>query len=66
MLVERAVGGAPRVPQRFQRGDVLLEPGKGVEQAAVGRGIDQRALVVLAVDFDQRGADRFRVCTLIA
>ena len=60
MLVEHGVGGAPGVPQRFQRRDVLLEAGKGVEQAAVGRGIDQRALVMLAVDFDQRGADRLQ------
>ena len=60
MLVERRVGGAPRVPQRLQRRDVLLQAGKGVEQPAVGRGIDQRALVVLAVDFDQRRADRLQ------
>ena len=42
------------------RRDVLFEPGKGVEQAAVGGGIDQRALVMLAVDLDQRGADRLQ------
>ena len=59
-VVERGVGGAPRVPQRLQRRDLLLEPGKGVEQLAVGRGIDQRALVMLAVDLDQRGADRLQ------
>ena len=60
MLVERGVGGAPRIPERFQRRDVLLEPGEGVEQLPVGRGIDQRALVMLAVDFDQRRADRLQ------
>ncbi len=60
MGVEHAVGGAPRLPQRFQRGDILLEPGKGIEQAAVGGGIDQRALVMLAVDLDQRRADRLQ------
>ena len=60
MLVEHGVGGAPCVPERFQRRDVLLEAGKGIEQAAVGRGIDQRALVMLAVNFDQRGADRLQ------
>ena len=52
--------GAPRVPELFQRRDVLLQAGKGIEQAAMGRGIDQRALVMLAVDFDQRGADRLQ------
>ena len=57
---ERCVGGAPRVPQLLQRCDVLLEPREGVEQAAVGRGIDQRALVMLAVNFHQRRADRFQ------
>ena len=60
MRLERRVGGAPRLPQRLQRCDFLLQPGKGVEQLAVRRGIDQRALVMLAVDLDQRGADRFQ------
>ncbi len=60
MFVERGKGGAPRVPQRLQRHDVLLEAGEGVEQPAVGRGIDQRALVMLAVNFDQRRADRLQ------
>ncbi len=60
MFVERVVGGAPRIPQQFQRGDVLLEAGEGVEQSPVGRGIDQRALVMLAVDLDQRRADRLQ------
>ena len=60
MLVERGVGGAPRLPQRFQRRDLLLQPGKGVEQLPVRRGIDQRALVMLAVDLDQRRADRLQ------
>ena len=58
MFLQRGIGGAPGFPQRLQRRDILLEPGKGVEQPPVGRGIDQRALVVLAVDLDQRGADR--------
>ena len=60
MLLQRAGRGAAGFPQRFQRGDVLLEPGKGIEQAAMGGGIDQRALVVLAVDLDQRAADRLQ------
>ena len=60
MLVERIVGGPPRLPERFQRRDFLLQPGEGVEQLPVRRGIDQRALVMLAVDLDQRSADRFQ------
>ena len=60
MLVEQRVGGAPGLPQLLQRGDVLLEAGERVEQPAVGRGIDQRALVMLAVDLDQRRADRLQ------
>ena len=60
MLVEHGVGGAPCLPQQLQRGDVLLEAGKRVEQAPVGRGVDQRPLVMLAVNFDQRRADRFQ------
>ena len=60
MRVERGVGGAPRLPQRLQRRDLLLQPGKGVEQLPVRRGIDQRALVMLAVDLDQRRADGFQ------
>ena len=45
------------IPQRFQRGDILFQPGEGIEQLPVGRGIDQRALVVLAVDLDQRSTN---------
>ena len=45
---------APRLPERCDPRGVGLEPAEGVEQAAVRRGIDQRAVVVLAVDFDQR------------
>jgi hypothetical protein len=60
MRLQHAVGGAPGLPQRFQRHDILLEPGKGVEQAAVGGGIDQRPLVMLAVNLDQCRADRLQ------
>ena len=52
--------GASGVPQLLQRRDLLFEAGEGIEQAPVGRGIDQRALVMLAVDLDQRRADRFK------
>ncbi len=58
VLVERTVRRAARVPELFQRRDVLLQPRKCIEQPPMGRGIDQRALVMLAVDFDQRAADR--------
>ncbi|MEY9230287.1 hypothetical protein ABIF78_002610 [Bradyrhizobium japonicum] len=60
VLFQRGAGRAARVPERFDRGDVLFEPGKGVEQAAVGGGIDQRALVMLAVDLDQGATDRLQ------
>ena len=46
------------VHSRADLGGVALEPAEGIEQRAVGRRIDQRALVVLAVDFDQRRAER--------
>ncbi len=60
MFVERADSAAPRFPNLFERRNILLETGEGVEQPAMGRGIDQRALVVLAVDLDQRRAHRFQ------
>ncbi|MGY4178844.1 hypothetical protein ACVIHH_004135 [Bradyrhizobium sp. USDA 4518] len=50
----------PDIPQRFQRRDVLLVSGEGVEQLAMGGGVDQRALVMLTVDLDQRGTDRLQ------
>ncbi len=48
---------AARLPKLRNLGGVGFQPAKGVEQAAMGGGIDQRALVVLAVDLDQRGAE---------
>ncbi|MGY4597656.1 hypothetical protein ACVWXL_005402 [Bradyrhizobium sp. GM22.5] len=57
MLLQRSVGGAARVPERLDRRDVLFETCEGIEQAAVGGGIDQRALIVLTVDLDQGGTD---------
>ena len=53
MFAKRRVGGAPRVPQLLHCRDILLEAGERIEQAAVGRGIDQRALIMLAVNFHQ-------------
>ncbi len=60
MFVEHAVGGAPCVPKLLQRGDILLEAGERIEQAPVRRGVDQRALVMLAVNLDQRRANRLQ------
>ncbi len=47
---------APSTARPTSRG-VGFEPAEGVEQAAMGRGVDQRAVVVLAVDFHQRRAE---------
>ena len=47
---------AARLPQRFDLGRIALERTIGIEQAAMGAGIDQRPVVVLAVNLDQRGA----------
>ena len=38
-------------------GGVAVQPAEGIEQAAMRRGVDQRAVVMLAVDFDQRRAE---------
>ena len=35
-----------------------IEVAEGIEQPAMGRGVDQRAVVMLAVDLDQRRAER--------
>ena len=47
MFFQRRGRGAPRLPERLERGDVLFQPAEGIEQAAVGGGIDQRALRLL-------------------
>ena len=60
VLLKRAVGRAARLPQLLQRRDIFLQAGKGIEQAPMRGGIDQRALVMLAVNLDQRAADRFQ------
>ena len=49
---------APLVPQPRHRGGVAFDAAIGVEQSAMGRGVDEGALVVLAVDFHQRRAKR--------
>jgi len=50
----------PRFPQPCNLGGVRLEAAEGIEQAAMGRHIHQRALVVLTVDLDQRRTQRFQ------
>ena len=60
MLRDRVLGLAPRGPKPFDRRRIVLQPPIGVEQMAVGAGIDQRAGVVLAVDLDQRRAQRLQ------
>jgi hypothetical protein len=60
MLGDGVLGVAPRRPQCLDRSSVVLEPAIGVEQAAMGAGIDQGAGVVLPMDLDQRGAERLQ------
>ncbi len=52
--VGRLLRGAARFPQRFDLGGVAFQRAEGIEQTAMGGGVDQRAVVVLAVDLDQR------------
>jgi hypothetical protein len=47
-------GRAARFPQRGDPGGISFQPAESIKQAAVGAGIDQRALIVLSVDLDQR------------
>ena len=56
----RARPRTPLVPKLLDLRGLAVEDSKGVEQAAVRRGIHQRALVMLAVDLDQRHAQRFQ------
>ncbi len=53
-----ALARAPLLPEPLDLGRLALEPAEGIEQPAVRRHVDQRALVVLAVDLDQRRAQR--------
>ena len=56
-FAQRREGGARRLRQR-------LEAAIGVDQRAMGRGVEQRALVVLAVDLHQVGGEARSVCAL--
>ena len=51
---------APGVPQRFDRADVLFESRERIEQPPMRGRIHQRALVMLAMDFDQGRAKGFQ------
>ena len=57
MGVGRLDGRPPRFPERFDLGRIRFQRAEGIEQAAVGGGVDQSAFVVLAVDLDQGGAE---------
>ena len=54
MTLDGGLARAPLVPQPRHFGGVVLDAAIGVEQRAMGRGVDEGALVVLAVNFDQR------------
>jgi hypothetical protein len=58
MLVQRRPRLAEGARRRFDRARLGLQAAGGVEDRAVRRRIDERALVMLAVDLDERGADR--------
>ena len=58
MLVQRRPRLAQGARRRFDRARLGLQAAEGVEDRAVRRRIDERALVMLAVDLDERGADR--------
>ncbi len=58
MGLQRRIGGLAGLPEGLQRGDVLVQPSESVEQPAMRGGIHEGALIVLAMDLDQSGADR--------
>ena len=58
MLVQRRAAPRAGARGRFDRLRLGLQAAEGVEDRAVRRRIDQRAVVMLAVDLDERGADR--------
>ncbi len=59
MRVERFARLAARVPEQRDRFGLLFQAAKRVEQPAMRRGIDQRTVVMLTVDFDEHGAEAF-------
>ena len=58
VFFDRHLAGTALFPKPRDRGGVTIDPAIGIEQRAMGRGIDKGALVVLAVDFHQRRAER--------
>ncbi len=58
MAFDGGLAGAPLGPQPRHRRGFVFDPAIGIEQRAMGRGIDKGALVVLAVDFHQCRAER--------
>ena len=58
MMGDGLLARAPLVPQPCHVGGVAFDAAIGVEQSAMGRRVDKGALVVLAVDFHQRRAER--------
>ncbi len=58
LLGERRAGGAHALGGGRDRGERSLKAAEGVEDGAVRGGVGQRPVVVLAMDFHERGADR--------
>ena len=61
MRRDRGLAFAPFVPQPAYPDGVGLDAAKRIDERAVRRGIDKRTIVVLAVDFHQRHAERREV-----
>src|SRR5262249_59109622 len=57
MALHRRFALAPLGPQLCDGGGIPLEAAIGVEQAAMGGCFDEGALIVLAMDFDERAAE---------
>jgi hypothetical protein len=60
MRSNRFLRGTPDVPQCLDAGGLAFEPAEGIKQPTVRGRIHQRAIVVLAVDLDQQGAEAFQ------
>ena len=58
VFFDRHLAGPAFFPKARDRGGVTIDPAISIEQRAVGRGIDESALVVLTVDLHQRRAER--------
>ena len=59
MRLDRLAGVARLRPRARHRAGVVLELSERIEQRAMGGDVDQRALVVLTVDLDQRLPEAF-------